>query len=261
MSEIIRALEAAIAAQKPALLATVVDVRGASPVKAGAQLVLLADGTQVGTVGGGNLEAAILVDVRETLRCGEPQLSCYSLTTEGPEAVNALCGGEIRVFLQPYHPPPQLVIVGGGHIGRPLQVMGAEVGFDVITVDVAPDRAVVEKLETVPLREDAYVVLITTDYVADEAALREALVSPARYIGMIGSRAKCQTIRNNLRADGYSEEELARVYAPIGLDLGGPTPAEIALAILAEIVAVRRGIANQECPLVYLRSRPEMREG
>jgi xanthine dehydrogenase accessory factor len=257
MNDLIQALADAIAAQEPAVLAMVVEVQGASPAKAGAQLVLRADGTRVGTVGGGNLEAAILADAREVLQHGEPRLASYKLTPEGPDAVNALCGGEIHVFLRPYLPPPQLVIVGGGHIGRPLQVLGTEVGFEVLTVDVKPERAAAGSLGELKLREEAYVVLITTDYVADEAALREVLASPARYIGMIGSRAKCRTIRDRLRAGGYGEAELARVYAPIGLDLGGHTPAEIALAILAEIEAVRTGVLNEKQAAVYARSRAE----
>lgn len=257
MSEVIQALANAIAVQEPAVLVTVMAVEGASPAKAGAQLMLRADGARLGTVGGGNLEAAILADAHEVLEHGEPRMARYSLTTEGPEAVDALCGGEIQVFLQPYQPPPQLVIVGGGHIGRPLQALGSEVGFEVIVVDVQPGQADAGAVGELTLREDAYVVLITTDYAADEVALREALATPARYIGMIGSRAKCHTILEKLRDDGYQETQLARVYAPIGLNLGGPTPAEIALAILAEIVAVRRGIATHERPLVYLRSRLE----
>jgi xanthine dehydrogenase accessory factor len=88
-------------------------------------------------------------------------------------------------------------------------------------------------------------VLITTDHISDEAALRRTITSPARYIGMIGSWSKCQTIVEHLVADGLNEQQLARVFAPIGLDLGGPTPQEIALAILAEIVAVRRGGSGQ----------------
>jgi xanthine dehydrogenase accessory factor len=253
MSEVIRELAGAIAAREPAVLATVVDVQGASPAKVGAQLVLRSDGVRVGTVGGGNLEAAILADAGVTLRSGLPRLATYSLTTEGPDAVNALCGGEIQVYMQPYFPPPQLVIVGGGHIGRPLQALGTEVGFEVITVDVVPDRADAGNLAEISLRRDAYVVLITTDYVADEAALRQALASPARYIGMIGSRAKCREILDRLSADGYDEEQLSRVYAPIGLDLGGQTPAEIALAILAEIVAVRYGKPAKDRNQVELR--------
>jgi xanthine dehydrogenase accessory factor len=155
----------------------------------------------------------------------------------------------VKVFLQPYLPPSSLVIVGGGHIGRPLKVMGEAAGFEVRVVDVEAGRADVPELAEVDLTEDSFVVLITTDHISDEAALRHALTTPARYIGMIGSRHKCQTILDHLRADGFGEQALARVYAPIGLDLGGPTPEEIAVAILAEVIAVRRG---GKC---YFRSR------
>jgi xanthine dehydrogenase accessory factor len=105
---------------------------------------------------------------------------------------------------------------------------------------VEPGRANVPGLDSVRLTADSFIVLITTDHVSDEAALRQVIHSPVRYIGMIGSRRKCETILGHLRADGISEEALARVYAPIGLDLGGTSPQEIAVAILAEIIAVRR---------------------
>ena len=134
-----------------------------------------------------------------------------------------------------------LIIVGGGHIGRPLQIMSEAVGFDVIVVDLEAGRATMPEMEAVLLTEDSYVVLITTDHVSDEAALRYALTTPAGYIGMIGSRHKCHTILNHLKADGITDDSLQRVYAPIGLNLGGPSPEEIAVAILAEVIAVRRG--------------------
>jgi xanthine dehydrogenase accessory factor len=119
--------------------------------------------------------------------------------------------------------------------------MGEAAGFNVVVVDVEPGLATVPGLETVTLNQDSYIVLITTDHVSDEAALRRVITSPAHYIGMIGSRAKCQTILDQLRADGVTAETLDRVYAPIGLELGGTSPQEIAVAILAEIIAVRRG--------------------
>ena len=119
--------------------------------------------------------------------------------------------------------------------------MGEAAGFDILIVDVEPGRADIPGLKSVQLTADSFVVLITTDHISDEAALRIALHSPVRYIGMIGSHAKCQTILGHLRADGINEKALTRVYAPIGLDLGGPTPEEIAVSILAEIIAVRRG--------------------
>lgn len=233
-------LSKAIENKQPVVLATVIEVKGASPAKAGAQIVLLKDGTTAGTVGGGKLEAVILADAQTALRAGSPCLAHYRLTEEGPEAIGTLCGGEALVFLQPYFPPPKLVIVGGGHIGRPLKVMGEAAGFDVMVVDVEAGRATVPELKAVTLTEDCYVVLITTDHVSDEAALRHALTTPAGYIGMIGSRHKCETILGRVRQDGVDGEALARVYAPIGLNLGSSTPEEIAVSILAEVIAVRR---------------------
>jgi xanthine dehydrogenase accessory factor len=234
-------LAEAIDQQQAAVLATVIEIKGASPAKVGAQIVLLSDGRTVGTVGGGKLEASILKDAQEAQSSGQPRLTHYALAEEGQDAIGTLCGGEVRVFIQPYAPAPQLIIVGGGHIGRPLKVMGEAAGFKVIVVDVEAGRADVPELSTLSLTADSYVVLITTDHVSDEAALRYVITSPVRYIGMIGSRHKCQTILDHLRADGHSDDQLARVYAPIGLDLGGATPQEIAIAILAEIIAVRRG--------------------
>jgi xanthine dehydrogenase accessory factor len=241
MDNPILALARLIQDKQPAVLATVVEVKGASPARPGAQIVLLPDGTTSGTVGGGNLEAAIIADAQTALSDGQARLAHYSLSEAGEDAVGTLCGGEVRVFIQPFLPPPRLVIVGGGHIGRPLKIMGEAAGFEVIVVDVEPGRADVPALTGVALNEDSYVVLITTDHISDEAALRLALKSPTRYIGMIGSRAKCRTIFEHLFTDGYSETDLGRVYAPIGLDLGGDKPQEIAVAILAEIIAVRCG--------------------
>jgi xanthine dehydrogenase accessory factor len=236
----IQALAESLSCEQPAVLATVVEVIGASPAKVGAQILLRGDGTTAGTAGGGKLEAAVLADARAALEDGRPHLAHYKLSEAGADAIGVLCGGDVRVFIQPYAPPPKLVIVGGGHIGRPLKTMGEAAGFSVTVVDVEPGRADVPGLESLALTDDSYVVLITTDHVSDEAAMRVALRSPAPYVGMIGSHAKCGTLMQHLRADGYAEEDLARVYAPIGLDLGGSTPSEIAVAILAEIIAVRR---------------------
>lgn len=241
MREAIVILAHAIQAKQPAVLATIVEVKGSAPAEAGAQIALLGDGTTSGNVGGGKLEAAILRDAGEALVNGQPRLAHYRLTEEGAEAVGTLCGGEVRAFIQPFLPRPQLIVVGGGHIGRPLKAMSEVAGFDVLVVDVEPGRATVPELESIRASADSFVVLITTDHVSDEAALRKVIGWPVRYIGMIGSRRKCEAILERLRAEGVGEEELARVYAPIGLDLGGRTPEEVAVSILAQVVAVRRG--------------------
>lgn len=260
MSQAILNLSAAITEKRPAVLATVIEVKGASPAKVGAQIVLLGDGTSSGTVGGGKLEASILEDAHLAITDGLPRLTHYSLTEKGPDAIGTLCGGDVSVFIQPFLPPAQLIIVGGGHIGRPLKVMAETAGFDVIIVDVEPGRADVPELESVHLTADSYMVLITTDHISDEAALRKLVYSPVRYIGMIGSRHKCNAIMEHMRLDGVSDVALARVYAPIGLDLGGPTPQEIAVSILAEVIAVRRGgraaVRHQEMPFPAESEKP-----
>lgn len=240
MEHILIQLAQAVSAKEPAALVTVIEVIGASPEKIGAQLVLFSNESTAGTVGGGKLESSILEVARKDLaerKCG---LHHYQLTEEGQDSIGTLCGGEVTVFVQAYLPPPQLVIVGGGHIGRPLKVMGEAAGFDVVVVDVAAGSDQIPALEQVTLTPDSYVVLITTDHISDEAALRLSIKSAAPYIGMIGSLAKCKSILEHLRVDGIPEEVLERVYAPIGLDLGGNSPHEIAVAILAEIIACRQ---------------------
>ena len=239
MEHIMIQLAQAIEAKESAALVTVIESKGASPAKDGAQLVLFQNGTAAGTVGGGKLEASILEDARKDLvdrKCG---LHHYRLTEEGQDSIGTLCGGEVTVFVQPYFPPPQLVIVGGGHIGRPLKIMGEAAGFEVVVVDVTAGRDHVPELEQVNLTTESYVVLITTDHISDEAAMRVALKAPAPYVGMIGSMAKCKTILAHIRADGFTAEDIDRIYAPIGLDLGGTSPREIAVAILAEVIACR----------------------
>ena len=231
----------AIRHRRAAALATVVEVVGASPAKPGAEILLREDGSTAGTAGGGRLEAAILSDARAALTDGRPRLAHYRLSEEGPDAIGVLCGGEVRVFIRPYLPPPKLVIVGGGHVGRPLKAMAEAADFEVAVVDVEPGRASVPGLDSVALTRDTFIVLLTTDHVTDEAALRQVIHSPVPYIGMIGSRAKCRTILGHLAADSLDAEALARVHAPVGLDLGGTTPGEIAAAILAQIIGVRHG--------------------
>ncbi len=244
MEHILIQLAQAISAKTPAALVTVIEAKGASPAKTGAQLVLFSNGTTAGTVGGGKLEASIIEDARKDLAERTCGMHHYQLAEEGKDAIGTLCGGEVTVFVQSYFPSPQLVIVGGGHIGRPLKIMGEAAGFEVAVVDVAPGRATVPELEQINLSCDSYVVLITTDHISDEAAMRVALKTSAPYIGMIGSLAKCRTILDHLQADGFSAVSLQRVYAPIGLDLGGNSPNEIAVAILAEVIACRQKKGN-----------------
>ncbi len=147
----ILALAESIEKKQPAVLVTVIEMKGASPAKVGAQLTYLSDGSTTGTVGGGRLEAAILSDVRSVLNSGLPCTKHYRLVEEGIDSIGALCGGEVYVFFHPYLPPPKMVIVGGGHIGKPLETMAKAAGFEVTIVDIEPGRATVPELEAVEM--------------------------------------------------------------------------------------------------------------
>ena len=151
----------------------------------------------------------------------------------------APCGGEVSLFIDVYKAVPLLLIVGGGHLGQPLAEMARIVGFLVQVVDVQPERATVPEFDPSAITPWTHVVIVTRTHASDEQTLRQVLDTPAAYVGMIGSQNKVQAIFGHLRADGVPESQLAQVHAPIGLNLGGRSPSEIALAILAEIVQVR----------------------
>jgi xanthine dehydrogenase accessory factor len=239
MRDVIAALDEALQRNEPVALATVVEVQGASPAQLGFKLLVRPDGSAIGNVGGGELEQRVREEALAALREGRSRLFHSVLRERGPEALGTLCGGDVTFFVEVFQPVPVLLIVGGGHLGRPLAEMARIVGFHVQVVDVHPERATVPHLDPASITPWTSVVLITGGHASDEQALRLVLDTPAAYVGMIGSRRKVRTLFDNLRAGGASEEQLARVRAPIGLDLGGRSPAEIALAILAEIVQVR----------------------
>jgi xanthine dehydrogenase accessory factor len=247
----LQSLMAALEQNKPVALATVTAVQGASPARAGFKLLVYPDGTATGNVGGGELEAHIRQDALAALESGAAQTTHYALREEGVDAIGMLCGGEVTVFIEPYLPAPVLLIAGGGHIGQPLAELARTVGYHVQTVDVLAERGEQPKVAPEAITPYTYAVLITENHTTDEATLRLLLTTRVRYIGMIGSRRKAATILGHLRSDGYIDEQLARVHAPIGLDLGGRRPAEIALAILAEVESVRHGGSGQArslCP-------------
>jgi xanthine dehydrogenase accessory factor len=248
MREVISALDEALRGNQPVALATVVDVQGASPAQLGFKLLVRADGSVVGNVGGGQLEKRVREEALGALRDGQSRLFHFRLQEEGPDALGTTCGGDVTFFIEVYQAVPTLLIVGGGHLGQPLAEMARIVGFHVQVIDMEPERSTLPQLDPSTITPWTYVVLVTGSHASDERALRLVVDTPAAYVGMIGSQRKVRTIYRHLRDDGVSEERLAQVHAPIGLDLGGRSPAEIALAILAEVVQVRYGATGQ--PLV-----------
>ena len=241
MTEVSKALLKALENRQPVALATIINVDGATPARVGFKLLVWPDGRALGNVGGGELEKRIREAAQEALQKGVAATIHYSLREEGEHAIGMLCGGEVTVFIEPYLTKPGLLIVGGGHIGEPLSELACIAGYEVTIVDVRPERADRPKLDVQAIRPDTHIVLITEDHRTDEQALREILSTPAAYIGMIGSQQKIRTILEHLQSEGFPEDRLSRLHGPIGLDLGGKEPAQIALAILAEIEMVRHG--------------------
>jgi xanthine dehydrogenase accessory factor len=238
-----------------AALVTVVSASGSTPREEGAKMLVKPDGSIVGTIGGGSLEAQIIEEAVKVIRQGKPKRLHRSLTAKESGEEGMICGGDLEVFIEPILTPPTLYIFGGGHIALALTKMGKLCGFKIAVID---DRAEFAQAERFPqaevvLAEDftksfarlkidksSYIVIVTHGHQHDEVVLEWAVGTPAKYIGMIGSRTKNETIYSHLRARGISKEQLDRVHAPIGLEIGAQTPEEIAVSILAEVIKARR---------------------
>lgn len=240
----------------PFVLATVTEVRGSSPRGVGAKMVVLEDGDTIETVGGGPLEERVIADALDCLASGSSRSEVYGLREKGERALGTICGGEVSIFLEAQLPERTVLCVGGGHVGRAVAACAASLDFRVAVLDSReemlnaqsfPKAALLilgEPADTAalfPLTGSTSVVIVTHSHRLDEAALRAVVGSPAGYVGMIGSTAKVRTIKERLQGQGVQAEALARVHAPVGLDIGAETPAEIALSIMAEIVACDRG--------------------
>lgn len=232
---------ALIEARTPVAVATV--VRG-EPV--GAKLLVLPDEVS-GSFGSPALEAQAAADARDLLREERSETRAYQLAGESEP---------VEVFLETFPPPPVLLIFGAVHVAQPLTQFAKTIGFDVIVVDIRSKLATAERfpladqiihawpddaIATLTIRPSTYVAILSHDPKFDEPALLGALASPAAYIGAIGSRKTNEDRRHRLAEAGVSPEQVARIRGPIGLDIGAVSPAEMAISILAEIIAVRRG--------------------
>jgi xanthine dehydrogenase accessory factor len=237
-------------------LVTVVRSQGSTPQRAGAKMLVYADGRTVGTIGGGCYENDAFWKAREALASGRPSLVHYELNDDFAQENGLICGGRMDVHIDPLAPDPRLYIVGAGHVGLHLARAATEAGFRLHVVDDRDKFANVERfpgadivVEPIPewlhraeLPPTAYVVVVTRGHQHDLDALRALAARDLRYLGLIGSRAKVARIYEALAAEGMPAECLQRVHAPIGLEIGAVTPAEIAISILAELIAVRRGV-------------------
>jgi xanthine dehydrogenase accessory factor len=241
-----------------AALATIVAGESGSPGKTGFQMLVYPDGRISGTVGGGILEAKIRDEALLCLKTKESKLLEFTLDQEGANATGSICGGTVKVFVQSIEANPTLYVFGTGHIALPLVNFAKALDYNVMIIDDREEFANKQRfpladeiklgdftrmINAIEFRPDDHVVIITRGHEHDELVLKECLLKTnlPGYIGMIGSREKVATTLARLKEQGISEQLLVKVNSPIGLDIGAKTPAEIAISILAEIVAHRYG--------------------
>ena len=239
---------------------TVVATEGSTPQKAGAKMVVYADGRIVGTIGGGCVEAEMTWRARQAIDERRTQVASYELTADQAGEDGLICGGRMEVFIEPIEGTPTLCLFGAGHVAQPLARMAKAAGF---RVEVADDRTKFANRDRFPeadavivddfvaaagrmtLGPNTYAIVVTRGHKGDEEALAACLGKGLRFLGLLASRPKFVHIAAALEERGFSSEDLATIHSPLGLQLGAVTPEEIAVSILGEMIAVRRGVAPE----------------
>lgn len=254
--EVLTALVRALERGEGAALVTIVAARGSTPQRVGAKMLVFADGRTVGTIGGGCYENDAFWKAREALQSRRSRLVRYDLTDSFAEESGLICGGTMEVYIDPIEPAPRLYVIGAGHVALHLAHFATTVGFRTYVLDDRekfanrerfPDAhevtvdSIPEWLQNADLPSQSYVVVVTRGHTHDLDALRVLAGRDLRYVGLIGSKAKVHKISQALLAEGVPAAHLARVHAPIGLDIGAVTPEEIAASIVAQLIAVRHG--------------------
>jgi xanthine dehydrogenase accessory factor len=235
-------------------LATIVHTNGSIPSYESSRMLVREDGSVAGTIGGGCVEADVWAAAKEVMEKESPRKMTFQLNNEASYDNGLICGGTLEVFVEPILPQPIACIFGGGHISMALAKNANAAGFGIVVVD---DREQFANNERFPMAEQlytsydtafsqlhpnasSYLIIVTRGHRDDMRVLAWAVRTPARYIGMIGSRRKVISVYQALEKEGFSPQDFANVYAPMGLEIGALSPEEIAVSITAELVAVRR---------------------
>ncbi len=247
-----------LSAQKkavPTVMVTVIEVKGSAPQKAGARMLVYSDGRISGTIGGGAIEKKAIEFALSTMLSTDPQFKQYKLEQD----LEMLCGGHMSLFFEPMSPPKPLYIFGAGHIGRALCRILEGAGFAVTIIDNRPEYADPDRIPAVSnilvkpypealgelvFTEQTSIVIVTHGHVHDREILEYCIQSPFHYLGMIGSRRKVKQTVQNLIEKGLSPELFYKLHSPIGLEIGGDTPTEIAVSIAAELIAVKNNVTE-----------------
>jgi xanthine dehydrogenase accessory factor len=241
-------------------LATIVQVNGSIPSYESAKLLVREDGSMIGTIGGGCVEAEVWNAAREVIETGQPKHLTFSLGQDAAYDNGLICGGQLNVFVEAVVPQPRAFIFGAGHISKSLSKVATLAGFGTTVVD---DREQFANKDRFPEAEEihaggyeqvfgkleinssSYIIIVTRGHRDDMRVLKWAIETPARYISMIGSKRKVLGVMKELVKEGTPRESFDRLHAPMGLEIGAISPEEIAVSVVAEMIAVRRG-ANSD---------------
>jgi xanthine dehydrogenase accessory factor len=254
--EVFRAVYEVLERSESAALVTIIATEGSTPQRVGAKMLVYADGRTVGTIGGGCYENDAFGKARRSLDTRKPLVVKYELADDFAEESGLICGGQMEVYIEPLESSPHLYLVGAGHVSYHLGRLAATVGFRVHVIDdrekfsnaerfpdaieVAVDN-IPEWLDKTEIPAQAYAVILTRGHRYDLDALRALATRDLRYLGLIGSKAKVARLHDALRDEGMRVEHPERLHAPVGLDIGAISPEEIAVSILAELIAVKYG--------------------
>lgn len=251
-SELITVLAEKLITNTPIALVTVIAATGSTPGKIGAMMLVHNDEVIAGTVGGGSLEHRARIEAAGCLESGRSKEFVYQLSQKSELGMS--CGGEMRLFIRVFHPRPQLVIIGAGHIGRELYKLGMQQDYHVVVFDNREEidtrknfaRAeciitadLVSALQQYSFQKECYITIATNSHDTDHDVLQAVLNRDVSYIGMIGSKNKISYIFKQLLGQGISRDQLEAVYAPMGLNIASIEPKEIALSIMSEILLVK----------------------
>lgn len=257
---------------RKAALATIINVQGSVPSYETSKLLIRDDGSIVGTVGGGCVEADVWAAAQDVMREEKPRRMHFNLNQNPEYDQGLVCGGSLDVFIEPILATPTLYLFGGGHVSLAISKVASVAGFETVIADDRPAFANKERFpdaiethagpweETFPnltSNDFSYLVIATRGHKGDLTCLRWALTTPARFIGMIGSRRKLIEFARVLEAEGVAPEQFERIHSPVGLDIGAITPQEIAVSVVAEMIAVRRNVTPSIPALTY---RPKVHQ-
>jgi xanthine dehydrogenase accessory factor len=252
---ILAALTDAVNTGSPVVLATIIATDGSVPRHAGTKMVICADGSTVGTVGGGKVEVAIRDDALAILERSEPELRNYTLQ-DPKQGDPGVCGGTMSVYLEPYMTPHTIFVIGCGHVGKAVVELAHWLGYrtvavddreELVSVDALPladvriQGSVAEAVAAHPITENTSVVVVTRSHALDAEITPVLLETPARYIGVMGSKRRWASTLELVAESGVSRQSLKRIHNPIGTDIGAETVEEIAVSIMSEIISSAAG--------------------